>query len=132
RSVTAVDGVASASTSAQANGGTTSQDADVIGDLDGVAATPTVQNTIIKLIGGTFSNLGNNLIAVDPMLGPLQANGGPTPTRLPLPGSPAIDAGNNAAASGALDQRGLNRIVNGTIDIGAVETQPDALNTLIS
>jgi hypothetical protein len=40
----------------------------------------------------------------------------------PLPGSPAIDAGNNAAASGfATDQRGFTRVVNGIVDIGAVE-----------
>jgi hypothetical protein len=31
----------------------------------------------------------------DPRLGPLQNNGGPTQTRLPLPGSPLIDAGDN-------------------------------------
>ncbi len=30
---------------------------------------------------------------VDPLLGPLQDNGGPTATHQPLPGSPAIDAG---------------------------------------
>src|SRR5690606_6516618 len=31
---------------------------------------------------------------IDPMLGPLQYNGGSTPTHRPLPGSPLIDAGN--------------------------------------
>src|SRR5205807_3528652 len=41
-----------------------------------------------------------------------------------LPGSPAIDAGNNAyVAAGATDQRGLTRIVNGTVDLGAYEVQ---------
>jgi hypothetical protein len=44
-----------------------------------------------------------------------------------LPGSPAIDAGNNAYATD-WDQRGPGypRIVNGIIDIGAFEVQNDA------
>jgi hypothetical protein len=39
-----------------------------------------------------------------------------------LPGSPALDAGDNTTAP-ATDQRGLPRIVGGTIDIGAFEVQ---------
>ena len=41
-----------------------------------------------------------------------------------LPGSPAIDAGNNALipAGVTTDQRGLPRIVNGIVDIGAFES----------
>ena len=59
----------------------------------------------------------------DPKLGPLQDNGGPTPTLALLPGSAALDAGSNAAVPAAVttDQRGLARITNGTVDIGAVE-----------
>jgi hypothetical protein len=51
-------------------------------------------------------------------------NGGPTLTRTLLPGSPAIDAGDNAGAP-MWDQRGpgFPRIVNGIIDIGAFEYQ---------
>ena len=42
-----------------------------------------------------------------------------------LPGSPAIDAGNNALIPAGIttDQRGFTRIVNGTVDIGAFEVQ---------
>jgi hypothetical protein len=60
----------------------------------------------------------------DPMLGALADNGGPTLTRALLPGSPAIDAGDNAGAAN-FDQRGpgFARVVNGTIDIGAYEVQ---------
>ena len=41
---------------------------------------------------------GDQVNIADPMLGPLADNGGPTKTHAPLPGSPAIDAGDPAAA----------------------------------
>jgi hypothetical protein len=77
--------------------------------------------------GQNGNQVGTVAYPIDPMLGPLQDNGGPTPTHAPLPGSPAIDAGDNAAAAGlSTDQRGGNfvRVANGTVDIGAVEVQP--------
>ncbi len=43
--------------------------------------------------GGGYLNGPGDQINTDPMLGPLQNNGGPTLTHAPLPGSPAIDAG---------------------------------------
>jgi hypothetical protein len=72
---------------------------------------------------GTASN------PIDPLLGPLADNGGPTLTMALLPGSPAIDAGDNTDAP-MWDQRGpgFRRIVNGTIDIGAYEVQAHAHN----
>lgn len=60
-------------------------------------------------------------------LGPLQDNGGSTPTHLPVPGSPAIDAGQTgpcvATDSTALDrdQRGRRRPAGPACDLGAVE-----------
>jgi len=66
-------------------------------------------------------------IVANPLLGPLQANGGRTPTHALLPGSPAIDAGDPAGChdtSGALlltDQRGYKRGVGLRCDIGAFE-----------
>jgi CSLREA domain-containing protein len=60
---------------------------------------------------------------VDPMLGALADNGGPTFTLLPQAGSPAIDAGDQAACTSnniTTDQRGYKR-VDGKCDIGAVE-----------
>ncbi len=73
-------------------------------------------------------------VTADPRLGPLVRNGGYTPTRLPLPGSPAIDSGNPESREGDFfgtplaDQRGLPwfRVVGDQIDIGAVETQSPA------
>ena len=60
----------------------------------------------------------------DAKLNPLGDNGGPTPTHLPLPGSPALDTGDpNFNGNPATDQRGLPRVFNGRVDIGAVERQ---------
>ncbi|MBA2606059.1 MAG: carboxypeptidase regulatory-like domain-containing protein, partial [Acidobacteria bacterium] len=71
---------------------------------------------------------------VNPLLGPLQNNGGPTPTHALFVGSPAVDAGLNTLANGAgltTDQRGTGfpRIRDGDgdglafVDIGAFEVQ---------
>lgn len=69
----------------------------------------------------------NDLIVADAGLGPLDDHGGPTKTHELLPGSPAIDAGDNDGAP-IPDQRGVNRPVDGNgdglsvVDIGALET----------
>jgi hypothetical protein len=78
-----------------------------------------------NLIGNTNGGSGfdpTDLLNVDPRLGPLQDNGGPTQTIALLPGSPAINAGDNTNAP-IWDQRGpgFPRIIHGTIDIGAFE-----------
>ena len=62
----------------------------------------------------------------DPMLGPLQDNGGPTFTHALLPGSPAIDAGDpNFTPPPYYDQRGpvFWRVRNDRIDSGSFEVQ---------
>ena len=59
----------------------------------------------------------------DPALGLLTANGGPTLTLAPGPGSVAIDALAGAGCP-ATDQRGLPRPQLGGCDAGAVEVQP--------
>jgi hypothetical protein len=86
---------------------------------------------VVNTGAGVVADQGGNLLSGDPMLGPLQDNGGPTFTHMPLPGSPAIDGGVNALANDTTDQRGIARIVDGpdldttaTIDIGAVEVTP--------
>jgi hypothetical protein len=67
------------------------------------------------------SSSGDQLGVADPQLAALASNtGGATPTRTPLPGSPAIDAANPTAAG--TDQLGNPRVQNGRADIGAVET----------
>jgi hypothetical protein len=62
----------------------------------------------------------SDLIGVDPKLGPLQDNGGPTWTHALLAGSPAIDAGDSAGAP-AQDERGVPRPQGRGVDIGAFE-----------
>jgi hypothetical protein len=92
--------------------------------------------------GGTVTSLGYNLsnddgagfltatgdqINTEPMLGPLQNNGGPTFTHELLTGSPAIDTGNPSfTPPPSNDQRGppYQRVFNGRIDIGSLEVQP--------
>lgn len=71
---------------------------------------------------------GAGIPVADPMLGPLASHGGVTRTLAPLPGSPAIDAG-NAASCAAADQRGWPRVDgdgSGGVrcDIGAHEFTP--------
>ena len=57
--------------------------------------------------GSGFLNGPGDQINTDPMLGPLQDNGGPTFTHALLPGSPAIDAGDpNFTPPPYYDQRG--------------------------
>jgi predicted outer membrane repeat protein len=63
------------------------------------------------------------IISADPLLGPLQNNGGLTPTMALLPGSPAIDAGDNASCL-STDQRGVSRPQGAACDIGAYEAIP--------
>ena len=76
---------------------------------------------------GDVGMLTNTITGVDPMLGPLQDNGGATWTQALLPGSPAIGAGNVAfvPAGTWTDQRGTGyaRVVDGQVDIGAFEIQ---------
>lgn len=66
----------------------------------------------------------------DPALGPLQDNGGRTPTHALLAGSPAIDAGGTDCPPPATDQRGVDRPADGNedgvaaCDIGAYEVGP--------
>jgi hypothetical protein len=82
--------------------------------------------------GGMVDRTNNNQVGVsNPGLGALADNGGQTATHALLPASTAIDAGSNAFAVDhngnvlSTDQRstGFARIVNGTVDLGAVEAQ---------
>src|SRR5262249_45755578 len=124
------------------------------GGIVSTAGTATIRNTLVAQnlaatdpdVVGTFASQGHNLIGdgtggagftssgdqvgnsgapIAPHLGLLQDNGGPTQTMALLAGSPAIDAGDNAAPPGVYDQRGIGypRITGGALDIGAFEVR---------
>ncbi|MES2657167.1 MAG: choice-of-anchor Q domain-containing protein [Verrucomicrobiota bacterium] len=76
------------------------------------------------LTNGTNGNkVGSVATPLDPQLGALANNGGPTLTHALLAGSPALNAGGNALIPGGVttDQRGSARMESGTVDIGAFE-----------
>jgi hypothetical protein len=67
---------------------------------------------------------------LDPLLAALGDYGGPTPTIALLPGSPALDAGNNDLVPAGIttDQRGFARVSGAAVDIGACEVQLPTLS----
>jgi len=80
--------------------------------------------------------LPTDLGGVDPGLGPLGDNGGPTRTQLPTVGGPAVDVippgvdVGPVTACPTLDQRGVTS--NGRCSIGAVEAGPRPTGTTLS
>lgn len=122
------------------------------GNGGGIAGGAAIRNTLIAGnraatapdVDGSLTSQGHNLIGdgsggggfaatdlvgtadspIDPRLGPLAYNGGPTQTLALLYDSPAINAGDNAGAP-LWDQRGagFDRLSGGAIDIGAFEFQ---------
>jgi CSLREA domain-containing protein len=97
----------------------------IAGNEDAAAVNPAQQCAIatagpahnVVEIGGGCAETGSNLAVVNPLLGPLAENGGPTPTYKLLTGSPAIGhAGKDAPKN---DQRGIKRDSNP--DSGAFE-----------
>lgn len=78
-------------------------------------------------LGGPWSGEHNLLDAANLALGPLQDNGGPTPTMLPDAGSAAIDAIAAADCGATTDQRGVTRPQGAGCDIGAVEVVADTI-----
>jgi hypothetical protein len=110
--VTLFDTIIAGNTAGDVTSTVVSRGHNLIGD--GTGATGFVASDLV----GTTQN------RIDPKLGPLASNGGPTQTMALLPGSPAIGAGDPTNAP-MWDQRGpgFPRVINGTIDIGAFELQ---------
>ncbi|HEU4849139.1 MAG TPA: right-handed parallel beta-helix repeat-containing protein [Terrimesophilobacter sp.] len=100
------------------------------GDLDFDGLSPaTIEYTLVQTpspgVAAEVEAGTGNITGVDPRLGPLADNGGPTFTHLLLDASPALNAGEPGFTGLSADQRGLTRVV-GTLDMGAVE-MPAAL-----
>ena len=108
-------------------------------------------NPVPNVNGDIVGSISAGTTVVDPRLGPLQNNGGPTNTRAVLPGSPAIDRGNNCVQTDTCatdpspstlpeplvtDQRsiGFPRVNNGRVEIGAYELQliPTSANVSVA
>lgn len=118
----------------------TDNSASTGGGITGFFGSVTLKNTIAANstsggnCSGTVASEGNNLDSgttcgftgpgdmsnTDPLLGPLQNNGGFTSTHALLAGSPAVDAGDDVNCP-ATDQRGVTRPQGIACDIGAYE-----------
>jgi predicted outer membrane repeat protein len=82
------------------------------------------------LQNGINGNLvGSATAPIDPLLGPLQNNGGPTRTMALLAGSPALNAG-DPAQLGVADQRGVVR--RGGVNIGAYQASASVVLFTVS
>ena len=104
-------------------------------DLRVTSGTAVGSNSLIGVIPpsgfvGTGNLTGTQASPLNPQLGSLANNGGPTLTRAPQLGSPLLNAGDNTRV-GTLttDQRGPGtvRISGAAVDIGAVEAQSPVL-----
>lgn len=97
---------------------------DCVGQLSGDSKYNLIGDTNACTIPSFVSTF---LLNVDPLLGPLANNGGPTQTHLPAANSPVLEAGYQfppPAADGCevRDQRGVPRPQGGGVcDIGALE-----------
>lgn len=123
---TAGGGISSARASSITNTLIAANTAPVNADLNSVSGAVFDVGFSIVQVPGTasiISTLGGNLLSTVPLLGPLQINGGTTPTILLLAGSPGLNAGQPGFVGLTVDQLGQPRVAGGQIDIGAVEAQ---------
>jgi len=109
-------------------------------DLDGFFDSRSGFNLVSNANGSILDAKNGNIVGgdttqrIDLKIGPLQDNGGPTPTHALLPGSLAINAGDTEQVNilfyfpddPPLDQRGSERISDGKIDIGSYEVFVEA------
>nr|MCU0756673.1 hypothetical protein [Xanthomonadales bacterium] len=120
-------------------GGGTFGNSVVFGNNPDVALATSAGNNLIGTTGFSVTIQLTDLLGVNPRLSALGNYGGPTPTFALLPGSPAINAGNNSGAP-STDQRGIARPQLDIVDIGAFEsrgftltrTSGDAQSTLVN
>ena len=125
----------------------------IVAGNNGVSTSPDITNStggitsegnnIIGNVGTSTGWIMSDLLNTNPMLGMLADNGGFGMTFLPMPGSPAIDAGqncvvdltcatNNPPNAVTTDQRDVMRPQGAAVDIGAVEVAQMAANATVS
>lgn len=92
------------------------------GGLYDLGGSFTVNSSLVRNPGSASITGSGSLFGVDPKLGPLKDNGGPTWTMLPAANSQVIDAGPTCFDI-YTEQRGARRCVNGHLDMGSVERQ---------
>ena|GEM_PF-4381356 len=135
-------GVTFVLTNATVSGNTASESGGGIG-CD--AGPPTLNNTVVALniapvdpdVEGGYTGRNHFVGSVDgdPRMTAITDDNGIARYYVPDPGSPLIDAGDNALAVDpdggllATDQRGEGRIHNGIVDIGAIEYAPIAISS---
>jgi hypothetical protein len=98
-------------------------------DISKYALSGSVEGASNLIFAADCAVPADTIEGIDPLLGDLDPHGGPTFTIDLLPGSPAIDTGNDAGG-GSNDQRGVGfpRVVGPNADIGAFETSPPQLS----
>lgn len=116
-------------------GNTAGTGTDCAGAMTSAGYNLVGDGTDCTIVTPTGDQIGTAAAPIDPLLAPLDGNGGPTQTRALSPGSPAIDAGNPSGctdlsnAALAVDQRGALRPTDGDgsgsarCDAGAFEAE---------
>jgi hypothetical protein len=84
-------------------------------------------HNLIEINSLTPNNCGTPYISGDPNLGPLASNGGPTKTFALLPGSQAIDSGDDLTCK-TIDQRAAARPEGPHCDIGSFELKQQKMD----
>ncbi len=130
------------------------QESDVFGEANVEVATES-SNNLIGVSPGVYgisdgdensNQIGSQVSPLDPQLGMLADNGGPTLTYALMSTSPAMNAGDNSWATVdgtntsvggtplSTDQRGLGfpRINSGTVDIGAFESPTPSITATVN
>ncbi len=105
--------------------------AGAVSGSDCYLQTGNINDNINNLFEDNSCNSGTTIsgrLSGNPALGTLQDNGGSIHTLALLPGSPALNAGNNASCE-ATDARGITRPQSTNCSIGAYEKHPSAFSS---
>jgi hypothetical protein len=93
------------------------------GDCAGAITSTAPGCNILGPLGHGHCAVTGSFTAAEPLFGPLQDNGGPTPTRALLAGSPAVNFTCGVSEATQTDQRGVQHL-GAFADLGAYERAP--------